>query len=112
MSCNKSHHTILLCTGGVNLVGPFKMVSGGVNFIIIIVDYFSKWVEAKPLTKITSASLHKFVWENLICRLGILCGFTLDNNTQFDASTFHKFCIGLGINLCFNPKANGKVSSK
>ena len=37
----------------------------------------------------------------------------MDNGTQFDAAPFRKFCIGLGINLCFasvaNPKANGVV---
>ena len=102
-----------LARWGIDLVGPFKTASRGAKFVVVAVDYFSKWVEAEPLTKITSAAVQKFVWRNLICRFGVPREITVDNGTQFDASSFRKFCISLGVNLCFasvaNPRANGAV---
>ncbi|KAL0415989.1 UNVERIFIED_CONTAM: Transposon Ty3-G Gag-Pol polyprotein [Sesamum latifolium] len=38
---------------GLDLVGPFPQATGQRKFLIVAVDYFTKWVEAKALAKIT-----------------------------------------------------------
>lgn len=38
---------------GINLLGPFQTALGQVKYLIIAVDYFTKWIEAAPLAKIT-----------------------------------------------------------
>ncbi|XP_020577433.1 K(+) efflux antiporter 2, chloroplastic-like [Phalaenopsis equestris] len=38
---------------GVDIMGPFPIATGQRKFIILAVDYFTKWVEAEPLAKIT-----------------------------------------------------------
>ena len=35
---------------GINLLGPFPLTSGQAKFLIIAIDYFMKWIEAKPLS--------------------------------------------------------------
>lgn len=40
--------------------------------MIVVVDYFTKWVEAEPLTTITSKTMTKFLWKNIIYRFMIL----------------------------------------
>jgi len=37
---------------GMDVLGPFS--PGQVKFLIVAVDYFTKWIEAKPLTTITA----------------------------------------------------------
>jgi hypothetical protein len=33
---------------GLDLLGPFKKVPGGLTHLLIVVDKFTKWIEAKP----------------------------------------------------------------
>lgn len=56
---------------GLDLVGQLPVAKGGVNFVVVTVDYFTKWVEAKPLATITAATITRFVWKSVVCRFGI-----------------------------------------
>ena len=53
-------------------MGPFPLASGQRKFLLVAIDYFSKWIEVKPLAKIRAIEVHNFIWENIICRYGIL----------------------------------------
>jgi hypothetical protein len=63
---------------------------------VVAVEYFSKWVEAKPLLSITSATIQKFFWQNIVCRFGVPHEVTMDNGKQFDSTDFKEFCTYLG----------------
>jgi len=39
---------------GMDILGPFSPSKGQVKFLIVVVDYFTKWIEAKPLATITA----------------------------------------------------------
>nr|GEU78405.1 reverse transcriptase domain-containing protein [Tanacetum cinerariifolium] len=41
-----------------------------VKFIIVAIDYFTKWIEAKLLAKTTGKEVKKIVWDNIVCRNG------------------------------------------
>ncbi|GKF40252.1 reverse transcriptase domain-containing protein [Tanacetum coccineum] len=56
---------------GINIVGPFPEGPGKVKFLIVAIDYFTKWIEAKPVANITGNQVKKFVWDNIVCRLSI-----------------------------------------
>ncbi|GJY94692.1 reverse transcriptase domain-containing protein [Tanacetum coccineum] len=56
---------------GIDLVGPFSKAPRRVKFLVVAVDYFTKWVEAAPLATITGNNILKFVWNNIVCRCGI-----------------------------------------
>ncbi|KAK9074310.1 hypothetical protein SSX86_006908 [Deinandra increscens subsp. villosa] len=98
---------------GIDIVGPFPMAQGRVRFVVVAVDYFTKWVEAKPLATITSRQILRFVWENIVCRFGIPQIIISDNGTQFTDRKFRKWCLELKICQVFtsvaHPQSNGQV---
>jgi hypothetical protein len=79
----------------------------------VAVEYFSKWIEAKPLPTITSVTIQKFFWQNIVCRFGVLKAITVDNGTQFDSEAFREFCEQIGTKIHFasvrHPESNGLV---
>ena len=46
---------------------------------MVIVDYFTKWVEVEPLAMIMANNVQKFVWKSIICRFGIPVVLISDN---------------------------------
>ena len=52
--------------------------------MLVAIDYFTKWVEAKALSTITKAKIQSFMWRNIICRFSIPRTIILDNGRQFD----------------------------
>jgi hypothetical protein len=52
----------------MDLVGPLPTAQGNCRFAAVVVDYFTKWVEAKPLANIKAPTIQKFFWQNIICR--------------------------------------------
>ncbi|GJZ30414.1 reverse transcriptase domain-containing protein [Tanacetum coccineum] len=52
----------------IDIAGPFPEGPGKVKFLIVAIDYFTKWIEAKPVATITDNQIKKFVWDNIVCR--------------------------------------------
>jgi transposase InsO family protein len=98
---------------GVDIIGPLPTTPGNYTHAVVAVEYFSKWVEAKPLLSITSAMIQKFFWQNIVCRFGVPYEVTVDNGNQFDNTNFREFCSYLGTKLCFasvyHPQSNGAL---
>ncbi|XP_073133726.1 uncharacterized protein [Henckelia pumila] len=57
---------------GMDIVEPFSLAPGQIKFIIVAVDYFTKWVEAEPLAKIAKKYVINFIRKNIMCRIGIM----------------------------------------
>ena len=72
------------------------------KYAVVAVDYFTKWVEVKPLAVISSKKVQEFIWESIICCLGIPHEIVSDNETQFDSNEFRDFCDDLGIKESFS----------
>jgi hypothetical protein len=98
---------------GLDLLGPFPPAQGNLKYVVVAVEYFSKLIEAKPLATITSATIHKFFWQKIVCRFGVPKAITVDNGTQFDVETFKDFCDRIGTKIHFtsvrHPESNGLV---
>ena len=67
------------------------------KFLVVGIDYFTKWVEAEALATITEKNIRSFVWRNIIYRFGIPRILVSNNGKQFDNSAFRDFCSKLGI---------------
>ncbi|MCH91439.1 putative protein NYNRIN-like [Trifolium medium] len=65
----------------VDILVPFPTSQGQVNFLLIAVDYFTKWIEAEPVATISSDRVKKFNWKNLICKFGLPKYIVSDNGT-------------------------------
>ncbi|GJZ79577.1 reverse transcriptase domain-containing protein [Tanacetum coccineum] len=79
----------------------------------LTVDYFTKWIEAKPVATITGNQVKKFVWDNIVCRFGLPGEIVSDNGKQFRDNPFKDWCEKLCIRQCFasvkHPQTNGLV---
>ena len=64
---------------GLDIVGPFPKGTGQKTFLLVAIEYFSKWVEAEALASITEAKVMDFIWKNILCRFGIPRVFVMDN---------------------------------
>ena len=82
---------------GIDIMGLFPLRKKQLRFLIIAIDYFTKWVEAKPVTMITEAKIISFVWKNIICRFGVPHVIIPDNEKQFDNPKFQKIFQKLGV---------------
>lgn len=98
---------------GIDIVGPFPEAPGRFRFLVVAVDYFTKWVEAAPLTTITGRNILKFVWQNIVCRFGLPRIIISDNGKQFADNPFKSWCAELHITQKFtsvyHPQANGQT---
>lgn len=63
---------------GMDIVGPFPSGPAQKKFLLVVVDYFTKWVEAEPLAMITASQVQKFCWK-LIYRFGLPKTIITDN---------------------------------
>ena len=64
---------------GLDIMGPFSMAMRQLKFLVVGIDYFTKWVEAEPLATITEKNVRNFVWKSIICRFGIPRVLVFDN---------------------------------
>jgi len=98
---------------GIDILGSFPLGRGQTKFMIVVVDYFTKWIEAKALTKITAQQVQTFVWKNIICRFGIPHTIIIDNDRQFTDKRLMEFYADLGIKSTTasveHPQTNGQA---
>lgn len=59
----------------------FPKAAGNKQFIMVVVDYIIKWVEAKTLIDITTNKVISFLWKNITFRFGIPKNLITNNKT-------------------------------
>ena len=91
---------------GLDILGPLPIGKGQCKFIVVGVDYFTKWVEADPLATITEQKVRNFVWRSIICRFAIPKALVSDNGKQFYNPKFKDFCAELGIKNYYSSPAH------
>ncbi|KAK3008069.1 hypothetical protein RJ639_013512 [Escallonia herrerae] len=91
---------------GMDILGPFPLASAQRKFVIVAIDYFTKWVEVEALATIKEKKREDFFWRAVICRLGIPRVLITDNGKQFDNTLFRAFCANLTIEHRFTSVAH------
>ncbi|GJV76280.1 reverse transcriptase domain-containing protein [Tanacetum coccineum] len=98
---------------GMNILGPLPPARGGAKFVIVAIDYFTKWIEAKPLVKITGKEVIRFVMDNIFCKFGLPKIIFTDNRAQLVNDPFKSWCGRFEIHqintAVAHPQANGLV---
>ena len=90
--------------------GTLKKGPGGFTHLLIAVNKFTKWIEAKPITNIRSEEAVKF-FLNIIYRFGVPNYIITDHGTNFTGKKFLDFSDGYGIRIDWasvgHPRTNG-----
>lgn len=56
---------------GIDLMGKFPREKGSFEYLVVAVDYVSKWIEAKPLVHSTENNVFNFFHDYILCRFGV-----------------------------------------
>ena len=94
------------------MVGPFKNDRSGFTHLLVAVDKFTKWIEAKPIKNLDSSTAISFITE-LIFRYGVPHSIITDNGSNFDSDEFRVFCASQGTRVDYasiaHPQSNGQA---
>ncbi|MCI36036.1 gypsy retrotransposon integrase-like protein, partial [Trifolium medium] len=100
---------------GMDILGPFTTGLQQNRFLVVGVDYFTKWVEAKPLSEITSFIVLCFFKRDILCRFGIPQAVVTDNGTQFTYKKFQESLASINTKHHFtsveHPQTNGQAEA-
>ena len=72
---------------GLDLVGPLKRAPEGYTHLLVTIDKFTKWIEARPISTIKSKQAELFFLE-IVHHFGVLNSIIMDNDTQFTGKKF------------------------
>jgi len=64
---------------GMDIIGPFSPGKGQTKHLLVVVDYFTKWIKTEPLVTISAQNVQNFVWKNIVCRFGVPNTIVSDN---------------------------------
>src|SRR4051812_43138339 len=97
---------------GIDFMGPFP-VSFGFLYILLAVDYVSKWVEAIPTRTNDSRVVADFVRSNIFCRFGIPRAIISDQGTHLCNRTMEallrKYGVVHRVSTAYHPQTNGQA---
>ena len=97
---------------GIDFMGPFPP-SSGYLYILLAIDYVSKWVEAVPCRNNDNTTVVKFLKENVLSRFGTPRAIISDQGTHFCNYSFEtlmkKYGVIHKVALPYHPQTNGQV---
>ncbi|GKD27553.1 reverse transcriptase domain-containing protein [Tanacetum coccineum] len=96
---------------GINFMGPFPSSLGN-KYILVAVDYLSKWVEAKALHTNDARVVRKFL-KSLFAQFGAPRAIISDRGTHFSNDQFAKVMLKYGVthrlSTAYHPQTSGQV---
>ncbi len=69
---------------GIDIVDPLTETSRENKYIVVAIDYFTKYPEARALTNANAKSVANFIYEDIICRHGCPRKIISDRGTHFN----------------------------
>ena len=97
----------------VDIVGPLPITREGNRYIVVAMDYFSRWPEARPLKVANVDTVAMFLYEEIICRFRALRILQSDKGTHFVNEIIQRltkrFKIKHSLSSPYHPQSNGLV---
>ena len=98
---------------GLDILGPLPETSSGNKYILVVSDYFTKWVEAYPMPNQETVTIANVLVNEFISRFGVPLLLHSDQGSQFESSLFQELCSLLGIDktrtTAYHPQSDGLV---
>ncbi|XP_018563442.1 protein NYNRIN-like [Anoplophora glabripennis] len=97
----------------IDVAGLFPRSSSGNRYILVVMDYFSKWPEIYPIPNQEAVTVAEVLFENWICRYGVTREIHSDQGRNFESEVFQGVCGLLGIHKTrttpLHPQSDGMV---
>ena len=95
---------------GMDLMGPFPRSSSRNVYLLVFVDYYSRWVELFPLRNATAESISRILIQEIVTRWGIPEYILSDRGSQFVSSIFQATCetwnVSHKLTSAYHPQTN------
>jgi hypothetical protein len=96
----------------LDIAGEFVAAPRAHRYMLVAIDYFSKWPEARTVEYVTSSAVINFL-TTLFDRFGLVEEVVTDNGPQFISNEFTSFLVSLGIrhsrSALYSPQSNAEV---
>ncbi|WVZ21467.1 hypothetical protein V8G54_008789 [Vigna mungo] len=97
---------------GIDFMGPLPN-SSGYSYILLAVDYVSRWVEAKATRSNDARTVSQFLKTNIFCRFGVPKAIISDQGTHFCnqliAALLSKYGVKHKVSTPYHPQTNGQA---
>ena len=97
----------------LDIMGPLNETERHKSYILVIQDYFTKWVEAFPLANEKAETVAEVLASEWVCRYGAPQVLHSDQGRNFESEVFQKMCSLFGIEKTrttpFRPQSDGQV---
>lgn len=94
-------------------MGELPRIENGNRYILVICDYFTKWVEAFAMPNMETVTIARLLVQEVLTRFGIPSSLHSDQGKQFEGNIFTEMCKVLNIKKTrtspYHPQCNGLV---
>ncbi len=98
---------------GIDVLGPLPLTNRGNKYIIVVQDYYTKWVEAYAVPDQEATTVARRLVDDFVCRFGAPFSLHSDQGRNFESKIFQEMCQQLGITktrtTSYHPMSDGLV---
>ena len=98
---------------GIDILGPLPISNRGNDYILVIGDYFSRWMESYAINGQTAETVANTLVHEFVCRYGAPLEIHSDQGRAFESVLFQQVCELLEIEKTrsapYRPSSNGLV---
>lgn len=97
----------------LDILGPLPVTDYGNRYILVVSDYFTKWVEAFPMPDQEASTVAELLVKEVVCRFGVPLIIHSDQGRNFESAVFTEVCELLGMQktrtTAYHPQSDGMV---
>ncbi|CAI5646298.1 unnamed protein product [Oreochromis niloticus] len=98
---------------GVDVLGPFPVTESGNRYVLVAMDYFTKWPEAYAVPDQSASTTAEKLVEEMFARFGVPAELHSDQGRNFESKVFGEICRRLGVEKTrttpLHPQSDGLV---
>jgi Integrase zinc binding domain/Integrase core domain len=98
---------------GIDVMGPMPTTSTGNRYIVLAIDHFTKWIEARALETADAQNIAVFIHDEILSRHGTPSIITTDRGSEFDNELIKimtkKYQIRHITTTAYHPEGNGQT---
>src|SRR5579884_839809 len=98
---------------GIDLIGPLTLTKDNYKYIVVAIDYCTKWAEARPILNSSAEAIVPFLYEDIFCRHGFPKEIISDRETTFAneliKELFEKYQVKHHLSTPYHSQTNGLV---
>ena len=97
----------------IDIMGPLPESRSGNRYILVVGDYFSKWIDAWAMLDMETSTIADLLVSRVFCQWGLPLHIHSDRGVQFESKLFQQLCSLLGITktrtTAYRPQGNGMI---